>query len=96
MRICDIITMITPNLNEIKILGGSTPVEETARQLSSHCAVFVTGSAEEGGQVSDCLFYNGREYLYSDIKEHSHEILSGICKHNSFHRVIQTIDVNKR
>jgi hydroxymethylpyrimidine/phosphomethylpyrimidine kinase len=67
--ICAAVDVITPNVEEITVLGGHAPWEESAAAFSRVCAVLVTGHSQGDGKVCDILVKDGhrREFTRPGI-----------------------------
>lgn len=76
--ICKSIYLITPNLDEIRILSGENDEMEGARGLSKYCNVFLKGGHSKGKQGRDHLFTaEGKVFPYKA------KIISEAGKHGS-------------
>lgn len=58
-KICREIYLITPNYDEILLLGFTKDQFENAKQLSNYCAVFLKGGHNEKDPGRDFLFLKG-------------------------------------
>jgi hydroxymethylpyrimidine/phosphomethylpyrimidine kinase len=68
--ICAKLYLITPNLDEIKILAPGMEIEETGKSLSRFCNVLVKGGHSATAHSTDILFTeNGVHHFESDKLE---------------------------
>ncbi|HET7818590.1 MAG TPA: hydroxymethylpyrimidine/phosphomethylpyrimidine kinase [Bacteroidia bacterium] len=67
--ICKKLYLITPNIDEIKILSDEENAIKAAKDVSKHCHVFLKGGHDKEKLGRDYLFTNdGKEYPYKAKK----------------------------
>ena len=68
-RILKKIYIVSPNLDEIKVLSpGELSVVASAEKLSKYCIVFLKGGHSDTGVAEDILFVEDKKYLFRQNK----------------------------
>lgn len=57
--------LITPNWEEVKVIGGDADSLTSARNLSRHCKVLLKGGHRPEQQGKDILFTDGKEFSFN-------------------------------
>ena len=69
----DKIFLLTPNVDEIRILSGVTVAEEGARRLAAHCHVLLKGGHHDTMPGVDQLFYKNNMIQFTSENDRVHE-----------------------
>lgn len=68
ITICKKIYLITPNLEEIKVMLPELSAENGAGLLSEYCNVLLKGGHAEGDKARDLLFENGKTTIFESFR----------------------------
>lgn len=67
-EICKELYLVTPNMNEIKVLVPEKEPEAGASELSRYCNILLKGGHAEGNKAIDVLYENGNTYRFEGKK----------------------------
>jgi hydroxymethylpyrimidine/phosphomethylpyrimidine kinase len=68
LNVCRKIYLITPNLDEIKILFPELEVKEASVYLSAWCNVLLKGGHGDNAYANDTLFIKNKKYVFESRK----------------------------
>ncbi len=66
--ICSKLYLVTPNLEEAKVISPVPGSIEEVSELSNLCAVFLKGGHSENDQANDYLFVDGKSIKFESMK----------------------------
>ncbi|MDQ3190460.1 MAG: hydroxymethylpyrimidine/phosphomethylpyrimidine kinase [Bacteroidota bacterium] len=66
--VCNDLFLVTPNIEEAKIISPKPGTIEGIPELSKYCAIYLKGGHSDNDHANDFLFENGRSTKFESIK----------------------------